>query len=325
MSAITGLKARMYLTLTLVFAIGFIIISAILYLLGVSSLGIFAFVLLFFLLQWYASPLIVRVASRLHYIKSNEYPELHSMVNELAKQAGVPTPKIAISPSKEPNAFVFGRTRKSATLVVHEGLLNSLNKNELKTVLAHEIGHIKHNDFMVMTVVSFVPMLAYLLAQLFFFGGLGGNRRNGSAYALLIGATAYGIYLLTELLMLSLSRARETFADAYSAEATQKPEDLASALSKITYNLASSKQQTQQSTVTRSFFIADNLFARKDLIEIEKHASEIKKLLPEINIEALKDAVKRERSSAFGQIGAFFSTHPPTYKRIIMLAKLKNK
>ncbi len=323
MGAIAELKAKMYLTLGLVFAIGFIIIFAVLYLMGVSSIGILVFVALFFVLQWYASPFIIKVASRLRYIKEDEYPDLHSTVSELAQQANVPVPRIAISPSKDSNAFVFGRTRKGATLVVHEGLLGSVNKDELRAVLAHEIGHIKHNDFTIMTIVSFIPMIAFIIAEVFFFGGFRGNSRNGGAYIMLIGMVAFAVYFMTELLMLSLSRTRETFADTYSAQATQKPEHLASALSKITYNLAASPQQPGQSTVTRSFFIADNLSARKDLMEIEKHESEIKKLLPSIDIAALKASAKREGGPARGIFGSLFSTHPPTYKRIIMLARLK--
>jgi len=327
MQSLFALKSRMYITLLLVFAIGFGIIYLLLALAGAPFIGILFIAAMFFLLQWYISPSLLRIASRLRYIKDDEEPELHEIVGRLAKGAGVPTPRIAISPSKEPNAFVFGRTRKSATLVVHQGLLDTLNKDELESVLAHEVGHLKHNDVVVITIVSFIPLLAYIIAQNFFFGGFYSGNRNQVSYLMLIGMAAFAVYFIAELLMLSLSRARELYADSYSAETTKKPEHLASALAKITYGISASgdsRQAQVSSAGTRSLYIADNLTVEKDMKEIVAHAAEIKKLLPEIDIEKLKDATKRERGIMHSFTGMFM-THPPTYKRIIMLAKMKQE
>jgi heat shock protein HtpX len=320
MSSIAELRMRMYLTIALVFAIGFAILFVILNYLGASASVIIAVVLLFFFAQWYFSPSLIRLLSRLKYIKQDEMPELHEVVERLATASSVPVPRIAISPSQQPNAFVFGRTRKSATLVVHEGLLNQLNSEELESVLAHEMGHIKHNDFLVMTIVAIVPMLAYIIAESFFFGGIRGNSRNGS-YTILIGMGAFLVYFLSQLLILNLSRSREYFADMHSAETTKKPENLASALSKITYNMASASQ-VPDNGMTRSFYIADGFSARKDLKEIEEHADEIKKVLPNISISKFSELASKETSGARSML-AIFATHPPTYKRILALARIK--
>lgn len=317
MPSLAGLKMRMYITLASVFAIGFAIIYAILYLLGVSSIGILIFVLLFFLLQWYISPAIIAVTARLRYLKEGEMPEIEDIVKELAAKANVPAPRIAISPSNEPNAFVFGRSRKSATLVLNEGILKILSKDELESVIGHELGHIKHNDFLVMTIVSFIPILAYMIAQNFMFNG---RSRNGG-YALLLGLAGFAVYFLSQLLILSLSRSREYFADMHSAELTKKPEALARSLSKITYSLASSPQPQQNSSV-RSFYIADVFSARNDLKMIEEHAEELKELLPnEINIERFKELAHKEGGNIFSML----MTHPPTYKRILALAEIKKE
>jgi len=320
MSSIAELKMRMYLTIALVFAIGFAILFVILDYLGASASVIIAVVLLFFFAQWYFSPSLIRLLSRLRYIKQDEMPELHELVERLATASSVPVPRIAISPSQQPNAFVFGRTRKSATLVVHEGLLKQLNSEELESVLAHEMGHIKHNDFLVMTIVAIVPMLAYIIAESFFFGGIRGNSRNGS-YTILIGIGALLVYFLSQLLILNLSRSREYFADMHSAETTKKPENLASALSKITYNMASTSQAPANG-MTRSFYIADGFSAKKDLKEIEEHADEIKKVLPNISISKFSELASKETNGARSML-AIFATHPPTYKRILALARIK--
>jgi heat shock protein HtpX len=323
------LKTRMYLTILLVFAIGFAIIFLILGLLGVSSIGIIAVALLFFLAQWYLTPYIIVFASKLKYIKNDEYPKLQKIVGDLAVRDNIPKPRIAISPSKEPNAFVFGRTTKSATLAVHEGLLNLVNDNELKAVLAHEMGHIKHKDFIVMTIVSFIPMLAYLAAESFLFGSLFGSSgkskgQNSTGLLILIGIGAFAVYFISELLMLSLSRWRELFADSYSADATSKPQDLASALTKITYGLNTTETQGKtQNTVNSAFYIVDGLTTHKDIKEIEEHAEEIKRLLPNINLEDLKMKAANDKKGIRGMLNGWFGTHPPTYQRLILLAKMK--
>lgn len=324
MPEMVELKTRMYLTLLLVFAIGFAIIYTVLEYFGVSGFGILAFGIGFFVLQWYMSPVIMKYAARLKYIGPEEYPELQSMVHLLAAQAHVPFPKIAISPSEQPNAFVFGRTKKSATLVVHQGLLKILNKDELEAVLGHEIGHIKNSDFMIMTVIAFVPMLAYLIAQnLFFSGVLGGNSKNNDGILVLMGIGAFFIYIVSELLMLYLSRSRELFADSYSAGATKKPQHLARALAKITYGLSSSStaKQGQTDMTTRAFYIADNITAQRDMKEIEEHFDQIKRLLPELDLKSFEEKAQSESRGVAGFLGSLFSTHPPTYQRILLLAE----
>ncbi|MCL4373699.1 MAG: zinc metalloprotease HtpX [Candidatus Marsarchaeota archaeon] len=319
--AVYGLKARMYIVLALILAIGFGVIYALLYVLGVSAAGMLAFAAIYFAFQWYISPKAISLFSRLKYISDAEYPDLHRMVTELANEAQVPVPRIAISPSKEPNAFVFGRTRKSATLAVHQGLLDMLDREELKAVLAHEIGHIKHSDFAVITFISFIPMLAMLIAEYFLFFGMFGNSRQGTGYLALFGAGAFVIYVITELFMLSLSRSRELYADNYSATATQKPEYLARALVKITYGQAASPQQNAAPQAARSLYIADSTHARKEAEELIKHKDEISKILSNAEIERLMSSVSAQRRGSF--ISSIFSTHPSTYTRLLLLAKAK--
>ena len=116
----------------------------------------------------------------LHYLKPGENPWLEKTVKELADKSGLPMPKLAIVPNSTPNAFTFGRSTSSATLAVHEGLLRQLNEDEVKGVIAHELGHIKHKDYIVMTVLSALPLIAYLIAQVALYAGAfsGGGRED---------------------------------------------------------------------------------------------------------------------------------------------------
>ncbi len=317
------LTFKMYFTLILMFAIGFGIIYFILLFFGLSFSFIIGFVILFFLLQWFISPKIIKFVSHLEYIKDNEYPKLHEIVNRLAGQVHIPIPKIAIAPSKEPNAFVFGRTKKSSTLVIHKGLLDILNETELEAVIGHELGHVKHNDMLIITFISFIPMLAYLIAQNMFFtsifGGAGNNKRNLD-YFIIFGLIAFLVYLIAQLLMLSLSRARESYADEFSAKTTKNPSALASSLFKISYhNLNSNKKESNM----QSFYIIDYFNVEKDLKEIKEHYKEIKEMIPDINLNYLIGDASKQKKTFWGVLNSLYSTHPQTYKRIVDLAKIK--
>ena len=320
-----GLLGRMYLTIFLIFAVGFAIIYAVMAAFGAGAYLILIIAVLFFMLQWYASPKMIAAASRIRYIGKEEYPRLHVLVEALAKQAHVPAPRIAIAPSKEPNAFVFGRTRKDSTLVIHEGLLPLLNGDELKAVLAHEIGHIRHGDVSTMTFVSFIPVVAYIVAQqLFWSSFIGAGNSNSDAYFIIIGMFAFLAYFISNLLMLALSRARESYADEYSAESTGKPEDLARSLVKITSSNSSVANASPNSTIARSFYIVDFFTVDRDIREMRAHRKDIEKFLTGVDVDALLDQAKPRRDSMWGMLNAITMTHPPVYRRVLDLFRLQN-
>ncbi|MEM3841545.1 MAG: zinc metalloprotease HtpX, partial [Candidatus Micrarchaeaceae archaeon] len=272
------------------------------------------------------SPKLIAVAARIRYISPEEYPRLHLLVEALSKQAHIPKPRIAIAPSKEPNAFVFGRSRSSATLVVHEGLLPILNSEELKAVIAHEIGHIKHGDVYVMTFVSFIPVIAYIVAQQFFWSSIiGSGNNNEEAYFIIIGIFAFLAYFLSNLLILALSRARESYADLYSANATGSPKDLARSLVKITSANSSVANAPQNSTIARSFYLVDFFTVDRDLRELIAHKNEVSKFLGGIDIEEIASQEKSKRSNIWGILNGITMTHPPIYKRVLDLFKLQEK
>ena len=160
MAGLSDLKLAMG---TSIFIAGFIFalfLSAIFFLVGFPLEWAIIGTVLFILFQYLVGPAIVKATTRLQYLKPGENPWLENTVKELAGKSGIPMPRLAIVPNNTPNAFTFGRTASSATLALHQGLLNNLNEGEVKGVIGHELGHIKHKDYIIMTVLSALPLIA---------------------------------------------------------------------------------------------------------------------------------------------------------------------
>jgi len=288
--------------------------------------------LLFLLIQWLLSPWIVRWAIGPRQQMTRETnPWLYDTLEALTQQAGVPMPRTWLSRDASPNAFVFGRTVRSSELVVTAGLLERLNQGEIRGVLAHEIGHLRHRDVIIMTWVSAVPLLAYILARGGFelLRGAGRSRGKNQGQAILVAVAvailSYAVYLVTQLLVLYLSRTREYYADAYSAAATRDPHPLASALTKISYGLSLARRGSEPSGL-RAFFIGDPVKAKDDYAvladrmrryDIDRDG--------QIDAYELQKALEDERRNPWRRANELFSTHPPTYKRILMLEQIEEE
>ncbi len=273
---------------------------------------------------------MVRWSTKLRYLKPGEHPWLESTVKDLAEKSGLPSPKLAIVPDLTPNAFVFGRTTRGATLAVHEGLLRQLNQAEIRGVIGHELGHIKHKDFVVMTILSALPIVAYLIARLTFQVALatdGGKKKGGEVafrVALFVAAViSYVVYVITLLCVMRLSRLREHYADAYSAYVTAEPNNLQSALTKITYGLSLSPKPPHGA---RTLYIGDPALAKqecKGIIE-RKVEYDLDKdgVLDERELEL---AMEREAKSRWTTINTWFATHPATFQRILVLREIEKE
>jgi heat shock protein HtpX len=327
MAGLGALKRTMSLTIILVFAIflGLLTLISVFFLDPMTSLVIgLSGAVLIILFQYLIGPVIVRLASRLHYLAPGENRWLESKVGQLASQSGIPMPRLAISPDPTPNAFVFGRTRSGATLAVHQGLLQRLNEDEIEGVLAHELGHIKHRDFVVVTIVSAIPLVAYVIARSVMYGAAGGGRsreKDNVGALIVVALAAYAVYILTTLLSLKLTRLRESYADAYSAYLTQRPRELESALTKIAYGLSLSPEEPHGA---RAFFIEDPAQAKKDVAGImdqkSKYDLDRDGVLSERELEL---AMEQEAKSNWRKAAELFATHPPTYKRILLLREIE--
>jgi len=317
---------------TSIFLVAFtfaLFLSAIMLIIQLSFIYALIGTVIFILIEYLTGPAIVKSSTRLRYLEKGENPWLETTVKELADKTGIPMPKLAIVPDKTPNAFVFGRTAKSATLAVHEGLLTNLNQEEVRGVIGHELGHIKHKDYIVMTVLSALPLLAYLIARGTWEAGrwapASRKKEEGSVKAAFfaIAIISYLVYIISLLCVMGLSRMREHYADAYSAYVTGSPRSLQSALAKITYGLSLSPKPPSG---VRAFYIGDPAMAKLEISSImnKKAEYDLDKdgVLDERELEL---AMEKEAKSTWAKINTWFSTHPPTFKRILLLREIEQE
>ena len=174
--------------------------------------------------------------------------ELHGVVDRLCALANMPKPRVAIAPGDMPNAFATGRSSKVAVLCVTQGLLRRLDRNELEGVISHEMSHVAHKDVAVMTIASFLGIMAALLVRFAFYSelfggggrdrGRGGNDQNSVPIVLIVLLIGIVVYAISFLLIRLLSRYRELSADRAGALLTGQPSALASALVKVSGEMA---------------------------------------------------------------------------------------
>jgi len=283
----SGLTRRMVGTVFGLFLL-YVILAAVLIALGAST----AFVLIFsaglLFCQWYFSDTMALAAMRARVVTAEQAPQLHALVDRLCAMADMPKPRIAVADTDIPNAFATGRTPSRSVICVTTGILKRLDAEELEGVLSHELSHVAHRDVTVMTVASFAGVVAGLLTRMWMWGGISrGNRdQNAALLFLAVMVVSVVVYTLAFLLTRALSRYRELSADRTGALLTGKPRALASALTKVSGQIAT---------------IPD-----RDLRTMES-----------VSAFAFAPALTSTSSLA-----TLFSTHPPLEKRLEQLAKV---
>jgi heat shock protein HtpX len=202
--------------------------------------------------QYYTSDKLALAASGAKIVSAEEAPELHAMVERLCAMADLPKPRIAVVDSDVPNAFATGRNPKHAAVAVTQGLWRRLEPQEIESVLAHELSHVANRDVLVMTVASFFAMLAAMLTRFGLyagmFGGFGGGNRNNNnnnqvPVWLIVFLVSVVVYAISFILIRTISRYREYAADRGSAIITGAPENLMSALQKISSGITQIPQR----------------------------------------------------------------------------------
>ena len=263
----SGLTARMTLVLFLLGALFVALVVGLMYvfpsyavLIGLIGLGVAWF-------QWYNSDRLALRAMRARVVTPEEAPELHGVIDRLCAMADMPKPRVAIAYTDMPNAFATGRSADHSAVCVTTGILDRLTAEEMEGVLAHELSHVAHKDVLVMTLASSAGIIAGMAARGgqygAIFGGGGGDRRgggnnnNGVPVWLLVLVVSLVVYAISFFLIRLLSRYRELCADRSGAYLTQKPSALASALTKISGEIASiPTRDLRSSQAMNAFFIA---------------------------------------------------------------------
>ena len=246
-----GLSLRMLFTTGLLGLLYVVFAVVLFYFLNVGLAPMLLLVVGLAFFQYYTSDKIALRASGARIVTAEEEPDLHAMVERLCAMANLPKPRIAIVDSNVPNAFATGRNPKHAAVAVTSGLWQRLDEQEVEAVLGHELSHIANRDVLVMTVASFFAMLAALLTRFGLyagmFGGFGGGNRssnnNQTPVWLIVLLVSIVVYAISFILIRTISRYREYAADRGSAIMTGAPENLMSALQKISSGITQIPQQ----------------------------------------------------------------------------------
>jgi len=281
-----GLRGRMALTMFLLFAL-YIVFAGVLASTSGSLTVVVVFMGAFMLAQFFFSDKIALYSMGAKEVSEEEYPELHATIGRLAQQADLPKPTVAVADSRVPNAFATGRSPSNATVAVTSGILQTLDRDELEGVLAHELAHVKNRDVMVMTIASFLSSIAFLVVRWGWLFGGGRNREGGGGGVIVAIVASLVVWILSFILIRTLSRYREYAADRGGAIITGRPSALASALMKIDGRMdkVPSEDMREQAEMN-AFFI--------------------------IPIKS-------------GVVGKLFSTHPSTENRIERLREMQRE
>jgi len=284
-----GLTLRILLTGSLL-GLLYVVFAVVLF--QVLSVGLVPMILIvvgiaFF--QYFTSDKLALKASGAKIVERDEAPELHDMIERLCALADLPKPRVAIIDTDVPNAFATGRSPKHAAVAVTRGLWQRLEPKEVEGVLAHELSHVANRDVLIMTLASFFAMLAGILTRFGLYGGMfgGGRGRDNNQVPvwLIVLVVSVVTYFLSQILILAISRYREFAADRGSALITGAPENLMSALQKISSEMFRIPQ--------------------RDLREVESMNAFF--IIP---------------ASVKGSFKGLFLTHPPLEKRLAALAEI---
>lgn len=211
---------------------------------------------------WNSDKLAIR-AMKARPVTEAEFPWYHQTVRELAQKADKPMPRLYIAPSSSPNAFATGRNPKNAAVCVTDGILDILDRRELRAVLGHELMHVYNRDILTSSIAAGLAGIISSVAQFFLFFGMRGRNNNSPIGFIGVLLTAILAPIAASLIQLAVSRTREYSADEDGAELTQDPLGLASALNKISGGTARQPMRETPQMDSVSHMMIANPFAGK--------------------------------------------------------------
>jgi heat shock protein HtpX len=211
-----------------------------------------------FFSYWFSDKIVLRMYGA-QEVSPAEAPQLHQMVEELAREAGIPKPRVYIIPDDSPNAFATGRNPEHAAVAATEGIMRLLTPTELKGVLGHELGHVRNRDILISTIAATLAGAIMILADIARFGAIFGLGRDDDEGPGLLGVIVMSIIapLAAMLIQMAISRSREYLADETGAHLAHNPESLARALEKLA--MGSQRVPMDASPATAHMFIVNPL------------------------------------------------------------------
>jgi heat shock protein HtpX len=311
-----NLFLRSILVLALLFGLLFAVGMAITTYFDMPLWVAFAFALGILFLQYLLGPWILQLIYKIQWPDPESVdPALAAFIRRACAEKNIPIPRLGLIHDGNPNAFTFGHYPGDARLVVTTGLLEMLNDGEKQAVVAHELGHIAHWDFVVMTVAAAVPLALYILARSLIRGR--GRKGRSGGYAVLVGVISYVAYIVSHYIVLLLSRVREYYADQFAGEVTQKPNALSTALVKVAYGLAAApkgkKKDNTRMVAAQAFGIFDPKVAQSLALASAGSGA--------ITAEAMESAMKWDLWNPWALLFELRSTHPLPAKRIRALER----
>ena len=212
---------------------------------------------------WFSDKIVLKMY-RAQPLERSQAPGLYDTVARLARQAGLPMPKVYLIPESAPNAFATGRNPEHAVVAVTQGLMNMMNQEELEGVLAHELGHVKNRDILISTIVATLAGAIMWIASIARFSAFFGGSDDEEGGLGFIGVLVVSMVapIAAMIVQMAVSRSREYLADATAASITGNPNGLASALSKLG-GFSRSHAQVDASPATAHMFIVNPLTGRQ--------------------------------------------------------------
>ncbi|MBI4362595.1 MAG: M48 family metalloprotease [Euryarchaeota archaeon] len=321
--AIWKLRLRLWLSVTLLFALLYAFFVGVGFLAFRTATGFLGFALAITLLmvfiQYMLGPVIVGWSMRVRRVTEQEEPRLHAIVDELAREAKMPKPRVGVSEVPIPNAFAYGRTRRGARICVTRELMGRLDEKELKGVLGHELSHILHRDVVLITLLSVIPMVLYHIYISLFWGSLFGGRSRDRGAAMAVAMGAFLFYFISQLFVLYASRLRELYADQGAVRLTGERAPLASALFKIVYGTSRHRPEDLKKVEgMRALFASDPATARHDAVDLRSFDLNRDGRIDESELDMM--ARENIRIGRAQRMMEMFSTHPNMVKRIKALS-----
>lgn len=325
-----GFGLRSSFMITLLFGMLFAIVYMVGFFFQWGIWLMLAFSLLILGIQYLISPYIIGWIYRIDWMPldqfKSKYPHLGTLVDYHVREHGIKPPRLGIIHDGNPNAFTFGHHKNNARVVLTDGILKHLNKKEQSAVFAHEMGHVVHSDFIIMVLVSAVPVLFYTIARWAFFTARFSSFRSrddeGSYLALAmyaVGALAYLAYIFGYFISLVVSRYREYYADEHAGEVLKNPNALSTALVKIAYGLLESADKKSESNKSAVHSLRGlGIYNKRDAKKLALASVGPTGGFTKENVEA---AAAWDLHNPWAKYYQVLSTHPLPAKRILALNK----